>query len=196
MESAAARRGRPPRLAMPELRARALDVVARRGYTAMTMADIAAEIGLSVRTLHRYFPTKADIVWGGIDRSFDALQTAFGRLEPGLPLIEALIAAVAATFDLGEEELDVSRARLRIIASTPELQQVQSEAFVGWRRQIVAYIAERTGASPAELGPLAAGAAVQTAIMSALEVWASSDGGSPGKAVAAGLRGLALLGSA
>lgn len=187
------RRGRTPRLERRELRARAIEVVLRHGYDNVTMGQIADEVGLNVRTLHRYFPGKADIVWSGIEPSFSALQQRLALTDPATPTIDAISEAVTAVFADADEEGDTSRERLHLIATTPELQANRSAAFTRWRHEITLFVARRLGEPADGLLPIVAGAAIQAAIMESLGWWARQvDPGSPGEAVARGLRGVAV----
>ncbi|MDO4888652.1 MAG: helix-turn-helix domain-containing protein, partial [Actinomycetaceae bacterium] len=48
------------------IRTAAIDLALERGYAAMTIDDVAQRAGVSRRTVFNYFPTKADLVVGGI----------------------------------------------------------------------------------------------------------------------------------
>jgi len=188
--------GRPPLAEVSDLRARALDVVLRHGYAGVTLGRIAAETGVSLRTLHRYFPAKADIVWGEVDGAFDALRQGFENTTDDMPLIEAIIAAVVTAFDLSDDELELNRARIRLIVTTPELQAVQSDMFSLWHGQLVEVIARRMEETPEALLPRAAASAVQAVIMEALAFWAAQDSSEPPAAVVArALRSLQFISS-
>ncbi|MCC3275542.1 MULTISPECIES: acyl-CoA-like ligand-binding transcription factor [unclassified Arthrobacter] len=183
--------GRPPAVEEAELRARAFGVVLRDGYENVTVGGIAAEVGVSVRTLHRHFPAKADIVWGAVDQTFDALREGFESADAGLPLMEQIIAAVAAAF--GDEYAD-GRQRIQLIVTTRELQAASSQMYQLWHRQLVEVIARRLGEPADALRPRVLATAVQAGIMEALAVWAFSDGDrSPVETVATALRGFELL---
>lgn len=185
------RRGRPRLLDPEELRRLAIRIVARDGYQATTMGGIASELGMSVRTLHRHFPTKADIVWGSIDESFLVLDEALGGAGEDVPIIDALVGALDAAFGIPGQDAE-TQARMRLIATTPELQAHRSDAFLRWRRQIVQFITARTGLD--EPVALAVGAAVQAAILAAFADWATGPSELPAaSAVARALHGLAVL---
>lgn len=156
------------------------------------MSQIAAETGVSVRTLHRYFPTKADIVWGGIEGSLDALRQGLARADETLPPMDAIAAVVASVFDQDADEVAVGRARIRLIATEPDLESTRPETYRQWREESIGYIARRLALPPDDVVPQAAGAAVQTAIMAGLSWWAVQDDPelSPVEAVARALRGL------
>jgi AcrR family transcriptional regulator len=188
------RTGRPPVAEISELRSRALDVLLRHGYRSTTMGRVAAEVGVSVRTLHRYFPAKADIVWGGIEGSLDALRSGFADADEHVPIIDAISAVMVAVFDQDADEITVGRTRLRLIATTPELQQTRPETFRLWREETVRFIARRLGASPDEVIPRAVGAAVQTVISEALAWWAIHPSTmTPVEAVTGALHGLRIV---
>ncbi|MDX2377848.1 TetR family transcriptional regulator [Microbacterium sp. LRZ72] len=166
-------RGRPRLADAKTLAARALSVLDLHGYRDCTMSDVAAEVGLSIRTLHRYFPTKADIVWGPVDTSFATLRRRLDETPIDVPLQVALRDGITASFaDHDEDEL-TTRMRMRLIGRTPELHSHGSEPFVRWRQAITDFVATRTGSEPTALLAVVAGAAVQATTMSALTWWAT-----------------------
>ncbi len=59
--------GRPAAIDAQDLARVAIGLFAERGYDAVSMADIAEAAGVGRRSLFRYFPSKADLVWGGAD---------------------------------------------------------------------------------------------------------------------------------
>lgn len=192
MEATGSNRGRPRVADRDALREHAIEILIREGYAKATMARIAAETGVSLRTLHRYFPSKADIVWGGIEGALASLRDEFERADERAPVIESIIGVVVRVF---EQDADrghsVGRARLRLIATTPELEQTRPDTYRRWREETIAYIARRTRMSPDSVAARAAGAAVQTVIMEALAWWASRDEqASPTETVARALHGL------
>lgn len=192
MEANGAKKQGRPRVAEREaLRSQALQVVLELGYEQATMSTIADRVGVALRTLHRYFPTKADIVWGGLERSIDALRGGLTRADDRRPVIEAVSAAIIEVFDDDEDELDVSRARLRLIATVPDLQAIRTETFTLWQQQLSAYIAHRTEARPTDLVPVVAARTLQTAVLHALQWWAMNDvDGNPSDVVIIALDGL------
>ena len=190
-------RGRPLAANPETLREQAISILIRDGYATATMARSAEEVGVSLRTLHRYFPTKADIVWGGIEGALDALRRGFGRADERVPIVEAISEVIVNVFaEDADEGRAVGRARLRLIATTPELEATRPETYRRWREETIAYIARRMAAPADDVMPRAAGAAVQTVIMEALAWWATrADAGDPAATVAAALRGLNALSS-
>jgi len=179
------------------LRGRLLELLERTGYEQTSMGSLAAEVGMSVRTLHRYFPAKADIVWGGIEVSVDALTAELRDTDESRPTVDAIADAVASVFARNVEDLTIMRARLRLIALTPELRTNRSTTFEGWRHAIIRFIASRRGEATDSLVAVAGGTAIHTTIMEALGWWAlRSDLADPSGCITDALRGLTGLNAA
>lgn len=188
-------RGRPPLVDEDDLRTRAIDVLRRHGYRNVTMSAIAEETGVSVRTLHRYFPAKADIVWGGIEGSIDSLRAGLAHADDALPPFDAIAAVVVEVFGQDADALALGRARMRIIATEPDLESTRPETYRQWREETAAFFGRRLGLPATDVVAQAAAAAVLAAIMAGLGWWAVQDDESiaPVTAVQRALRGLAAL---
>ncbi|OZC76309.1 TetR family transcriptional regulator [Rhodococcus sp. 15-649-1-2] len=184
-------RGRPPLADVSSLRLRTLTILMDRGYENVTMSSLASEVGLSVRTLHRYFPTKADIAWGGLEGSVEALRRGFDSADDTLDVGESVTEVVTGLFDEHVDDWEVTRVRLRLIATSPELQAARSETYRLWREETVRYVARRLDSPADHVIPRAVGAAIQVAIMEALAWWAQTMSGThPAIVVTQTLRGL------
>lgn len=196
MEQRASRTGRPPKADPEALRAQLLEILEYAGYEQTSMGALATAVGMSVRTLHRYFPAKADIVWGGIEVSIDALTAELRDAEDGRPTVDAIADAVANVFARNVEDLTIMRARLRLIALTPELRTNRSATFEGWRHAIIRFVASRLGEATESLVVVTGGTAIHTTIMEALSWWAlRSDHADPSGCITDALQGLATLNS-
>jgi AcrR family transcriptional regulator len=71
-----------------------------RGYAATTIAEIAAQAGVSRGLLHYYFKSKeellAQVVRAGADAYVELLEPMFARSERAVDLAEGLVGAVRA----------------------------------------------------------------------------------------------------
>jgi AcrR family transcriptional regulator len=100
----------------------ALALAAERGWTATTMASVAARAGVTLAEVHKHFPTRFHLL-GGIGRLADAEVLA--RPESGAPAEagdtprDRLFDALMARFDALAPHRDGIRAVLRALPADP-----------------------------------------------------------------------------
>jgi AcrR family transcriptional regulator len=135
--------GRPVTIDPDAVAAIALRLFAGRGYEQTSMEDIARAAGIGRKSLYRYFSSKAELVWGGMEpvveasgRVLDAASTA-GAAEGGIlaGLRDAAVAGVAVLPDL-----ELTRGRLRLIAEHPELASRSYESLAPQRERTRSYL--------------------------------------------------------
>jgi AcrR family transcriptional regulator len=64
------------------IRAAAAMLIARHGYEAMSMRQLAEEVGVQAAALYRYFPTKEDLLFTLMREHMDGLIEAWDRARP------------------------------------------------------------------------------------------------------------------
>lgn len=64
------------------LREAALTLMARHGYDAVTMRQLAAEVGVQAAALYRYFPTKEDLLFTLMREHMEGLLAAWETARP------------------------------------------------------------------------------------------------------------------
>jgi AcrR family transcriptional regulator len=60
----------------------ALSLIARHGYEAVSMRQLAAEVGVQAAALYRYFPTKQDLLFALMREHMEGLQAAWEAARP------------------------------------------------------------------------------------------------------------------
>ncbi|WP_243061861.1 TetR/AcrR family transcriptional regulator [Humibacter sp. RRB41] len=184
---AAPRRGRPVEVQPEQAALIALRLFDERGYDEVSMEDVARAAGMSRRSLFRYFPRKADLVWSGAAEAQTDIRGALARARPEASTIDALRAAYATALDFSEDQWEATRRRLLLIQRHPSLYDAVRGQLDDQRELLASFIAEREGLARESLLVHVLTDAVSAASFSALVWWASGDERSPAEAVNAAL---------
>ena len=64
------------------VREAAVNLIARYGYEAMSMRQLAAEVGVQAAALYRYFPTKEDLLFTLMREHMEGLCEAWEHIRP------------------------------------------------------------------------------------------------------------------
>ncbi|MFI5607390.1 TetR family transcriptional regulator [Amycolatopsis sp. NPDC051903] len=123
-----------------EISAKAMELFAERGFEETTVDQIAAAVGVSTRTVFRYFAGKEDMVVGSLmDLGHElarALEARPAEEEPWVALRAALQVCVVSL-----EESGIRRARM--LAETPALRIALLRKHLQWQELLVPVLAER-----------------------------------------------------
>ncbi len=103
------------------IREQALTLIARRGYEAVTMRELAAAVGVQAAALYRYFPTKEDLLFSLMDEHMRALIASWEAERPIGGGASAQLAAFVrhhVAFHVGRRHsTHVSNMELRALSS-------------------------------------------------------------------------------
>ncbi len=163
--------GRPEATSHAAIEAAAFRLFAARGFDRTTLEDIAAAVGVSRRTLFRYYPSKNDIPWGQFDRTLERFRRILRDLPQDLPAHEVVQRGVLAFNEYDEDADPPHRDRMRLILGTPTLQAHSVLRYTEWREVIAAYVAERRGLSPDDLLPRTVSGVALALAIAAYEAW-------------------------
>lgn len=170
------RSGRRPTTTHAEVERVALDLFARQGFEQTTVDDIATALGVSRRTVFRYFASKNDIVWGNFDWVIARLREVLAEAPPDEPLLAAIARAVVASNRYDERDLPGLRQRMTLITTVPALQAHSMLRYAAWRRAIADFVAERRGEGPDDLAPQVVAHVALGTSMSAFICWVAEPG--------------------
>jgi AcrR family transcriptional regulator len=170
-----------------ELRRVALRMIAERGYSNVTVEEIAEAANVSPRTFFNYFPTKEAALFGADPELAEATREAIVHQSPGAPVVTVLRAVMtnqAKTVvnefaELGGEPLEWV-ARMRASRTDPHLHAARAAQMAAIERSLAEAIAERLGTTldrdpyPGLLASIATGV-----FRSSISFWAASGGTVP-----------------
>ncbi|MFF2327792.1 MULTISPECIES: TetR family transcriptional regulator [unclassified Streptomyces] len=168
---------RKRQLVANELTEAALQLLALKGFDAVTVDEIVTAAGVSKRTFFRYFASKEDVVvqfladMGAGMRAELAARPVEER--PSVALRQTVWVSVAACGDHSDRALPV----VQLILRTPALLARFLERQVQWRDDLTEELAARSGLDPVtDLYPQLAVGMALTAFDTVLQRWSGSDG--------------------
>ncbi len=189
--------GRPAAIDAQDLARVAIGLFAERGYDAVSMADIAEAAGVGRRSLFRYFPSKADLVWGGADVVGAELERLLAEGPGDRPLGAADAAAFVAALGPRFADMGMTRVRLRIIDAHPDLHSRSSPRITAASPALAEFVARGLPDLRGTLEAAAVAEALASASHTALRWWAArSDEERPDASIRRAVRALALPGGA
>ncbi|MFB8088618.1 TetR family transcriptional regulator [Streptomyces sp. NPDC055992] len=167
---------RKRRLVSDELTEAALQLLALKGFDAVTVDEIAAAAGVSKRTFFRYFASKEDVVVQFLADMGTGIRAELAARPAGEPPSVALRHAVWVPLGECADHGDRALRVVRLILRTPALLARFLERQARWREDLARELAERLGTdADSDLYPgLAAGMALN-AFDAVLHRW-SADG--------------------
>lgn len=164
-------RGRVRATSKGQLERVGLDLFIDRGFSAVTVDDIAEAAGIGRRTFFRYFDSKNDVAWGDFSHLMEGFAAALDRAPAEASIISAVRDAVRGFNDVPVEELSRHRHRMRILLTTPELVAHSTVRYADWRAVIAEFVAQRLGLTPQDALPQAVSWACLGISLSAYEQW-------------------------
>ena len=170
-EGIAQRPGRPPGTSRSAVSRTALEMFAERGFEETTVDDIADALGVSRRTLFRYFASKNDMVWGDFDWVLGRLRRCLDATAADEPLHDALRRAAVESNRYEDDQLPELRIRMRLITGVAALQAHSALRYAEWREVIAEWVAKRLGCEPGDLVPQTVAHAALGTSMAAFLVW-------------------------
>ncbi|MEV4130435.1 TetR/AcrR family transcriptional regulator [Nocardia sp. NPDC049707] len=128
-----------------EIAESAASLFVEQGYEGTTIDDVAAAVGMSKRSVFRYFETKEDLVLGKFDALAGAMLAGLRTRPVGEPTWESLCAMLKLLVPhIDSEGRDVVTAPLqRLIYETPVLLAGYLERQYQVQKSVVATLRER-----------------------------------------------------
>ena len=151
------------------IRAAALTLTRERGYTAMTVDDVAALAGVSRRTVFNHFSSKADLLVVGLEPPASAVVEAFVNGSG------SLLGDLGALLASGAETVESERGWLlsfpEIVRDNPEVERAVHERLRIVAQSLAEAAGRRLGAEPDDPRPRAVVALAMAIQRSSLDLW-------------------------
>jgi AcrR family transcriptional regulator len=166
------------------LRRVALDLVSERGFTHVTIEDIAEAADVSPRTFFNYFPSKEAVLFGTSPDRIEAVREGITQAAPGESALAAVRIVLAAEARHHAEELQALGGdaatwlrRMKAAQADPHLRAAHASHMAAGERMVAEAVAQRLGTDPDRDPYPGLLAAAATAVMRAtLTFWAASGG--------------------
>ena len=173
--------GRPVEVDPQSIVPVALELFARRGLDSVTMTEVAEAAGVSRRSLFRWFPSKASLIWGGTLEATERFDAAWESHAPGeggdaaaTLLARVRLAYQAAIVPLNET-VEETRLRMILIDDNPSVLAWGHELRGHMAEKLTGHMCQSLGAHPGELRVAVLAAAIGGAAYAALVWWARND---------------------
>ncbi|MGW1530344.1 TetR/AcrR family transcriptional regulator [Streptomyces sp. NPDC002159] len=165
-----------------EIAAKAMELFLTKGFEETTVNEIAAAVGISGRSIFRYFDSKEDMVVGElIELGTDVAAALEHRPVDEHPWTALRHALQICVDSLEGQELGLRRATM--LANTPSLRTAMLDKQLRWQQMLVPHVAERLpeprGGEPAELRARGLVSAALSCLDVAATAWTEAQGGRP-----------------
>jgi AcrR family transcriptional regulator len=155
----------------------ALRLFEERGYDEVTVEEIADAATISPRTFFRYFPTKADVLFGDHLDRVALLERTIADRPAGESVPDAVRKATLAELERMAAEPEVYLARTRVVTSIPAARAKARDLDAAYEEVIARAVAEPRAADPAtDLRARVVARSVWGAVRSAQHVWHATGG--------------------
>jgi AcrR family transcriptional regulator len=149
----------------------ALALFDERGVERTTVEDIAAEVGVSPRTFHRYFTSKEDVLFADSEDKRERFRAALEARPVDEPLLESLRRVVHDTTAGWVARADFERCRQRLLTTQPALSAGRLAQTAQWQQMVSEHAATRLGIDPRDPLSVLIGACTSAAMRTALDHW-------------------------
>lgn len=152
----------------------AMRLFIERGYSSVTVEQIAAEVGIGVRTFFRYFATKEDAAFPDHEDRVARYTEALRQRRGGPSPVDAVARASAASIRDYFDDPQLYRRRYLLIRSEPALRTHERAANAAYEGAIIDFLeGELEDARGIRLYARAVAAAVVASVDAILDDWAT-----------------------
>lgn len=171
-----------------EIALAAVELFVAQGVTATTGEQIGQAVGVSSRTVWRYFPSKESCVTPLFAAGIDRIAGCLREWGPGRPLEEALAPVLDIDTWTGRPGVAELRKLLRLTRTEPGLRAVWLQSHDEAEPAFARALAARAGLPADDVRPVIQAAMLNSALRAAAErdAWRTADAGAESGAGEAG----------
>jgi len=159
------------------IREAAVDLIARHGYEAVSMRQLAARVGVQAAALYRYFPTKEDLLFTLMREHMEALLGAWSEARPATTDATTRLAAFVANhiaFHIERRsQTHISNMELRSLS--PERLTFILRLRTSYEKELRAILREGTEAGVFDLDDIGLTAMAVIQMITGVIVWFRPD---------------------
>jgi AcrR family transcriptional regulator len=165
----------------------ALELIAERGFSHVTVEDIAAAADVSPRTFFNYFPSKEAVLFGADPGRAEEVRAQLVHDLPGHSALEVLRVVLTdrarqLAAELAELGGDPARwaAQMKAAHADPQLRAAQASHMAQVESSFASALAERLGTDPdRDPYPTLLASAATAVLRATMSFWASAGGSVP-----------------
>ena len=147
------------------------------GFEKASVAEIAADAGVTERTFYRYFPSKETVLFQDFASRFDWFRAALDVRPEDESILDSVRVAVESFPDDREVVRQVAQLRTSLL-SGDVIEDHMRRVQAGFANEIERHLLRRLEQTPdRRLVAAVLGNAVSAALVSSLRVWGESGGG-------------------
>lgn len=177
LETSSGLRERKKQATRDQLVDAAFRLFSERGFDDVSVAEIAAAVGVSERTFFRYFAAKEDVIFPDSGEKLSHIRQLVAILPPELSLVDGVRRALVAMSEEYKESKDIMLQRAQLVAMTPSLRVYIMQREQEWVEEFATAIAPRMNLDQTnDLRPELAAAMIVTAFRVVLGRWLRSGG--------------------
>jgi AcrR family transcriptional regulator len=166
---------RPQAVSREQIRAVAQQLFEERGYPETSLTQIADAAGISRDQLRSMFPTKADLIWDGIDNKYDRLVATLQEYRHTGLIADGVRAAFRSVLDHSPDEQELVAAGMETLDRNPMLYSQVEERLAAHKQAFIKFIADETGQAPDDYLPVLLGETVWITSIVTTRHWAATD---------------------
>jgi AcrR family transcriptional regulator len=174
-ERPALRRGRPRTLTPERISSVAIQMFIENGFDETTVDDVATRLGVTRRTVFRYFRSKNDMLWFGYEANLERFRKELEKAPADGTLMDIIAEATVAANSSRFREPHF-KAMITLIMTVPALVANRTLQFAHWQEIVAEFAAERLSVDKSDLLAQTVAQVAFGAMIASVANWVENEG--------------------